>query len=879
MYQNIYLEDTDNSRGIVHLWDDTEGYSSFPYSKFNYAYKPSSHGTHLSLTGERCEKTYRYKRDDDSLFESDVPRETRVLSDLYLEDDSPSIGHTILYFDIEVSMKNGIPTSNNPNNEIISICAYDSKTQIYKIFVLTDNTKSVPTSLEYDLHVYNSETKLLEGFLHYWESIQPTIVTGWNTDNFDIPYLYHRMQQLVGMDVANRLSPIGLITFSTFRSKYMIAGVSSLDYFNLYKKFTYTQQPSYRLHAIGMFELGMGKVEYTGSLDNLYENDLLTFINYNIQDVKIVVELDKKLKLIELIRGICHVGHVPYEDYSYSSKFLEGTILTYLHRKGIVSTNKPAGGKEQMRQRLQENEEGFEGAYVKPPLPGLYKYVYSLDLQSLYPSIIMSLNISPETKRGKILDWNIQTHLNGAQESYTVQLMDSNGTIKTDTMNKVMFNYFLQETQYAISSNGILYDTDVKGIIPEILEKWFAERKEYKALMEEWRAKGDVEQTEFYNRRQHIQKIFLNSLYGVLGLPIFRFYDLENAAAVTLSGQDVIKTSAKFLSNYYKNNGAPEKTPSTLQKYKQILLSEVKKNRLKFERVQELLDSHDHCIYVDTDSLYFSSLPLATSIKSDDLETFTIQLARKAETLLNDMYNILCVRLFNVNPKNHKLYIKGEKIARTALWLAKKRYALFTTFDLESNTSKEKMVVKGLDIIRSTFPPLFREFMYNLTQRILENATKEEIDSKILELYRSLSTRSYIDIARNTAVQGLIKYTPDDEDSFTSFAKGTPIHVKSAISYNRLLSYFKLNSKFPPISDGEKIKYVYLKPNKFKLDSVAFKGDEDPPEIIQFITEHIDYNKLFEAELKDKLGDYYIAMDWGLLPTEQNSRSADFFSF
>ena len=196
--------------------------------------------------------------------------------------------------------------------------------------------------------------------------------------------------------------------------------MSSLDYLDLYRKYTYTQQPNYRLDTIGRLEVGMGKVEYDGSLDQLFRDDLDKFIEYNLQDVRIIVELDKKLKLIELVRGICHIGHIPYEDYSLSSRVLEGTIVTYLHRKGIVVTDKPQDAKEKM-EALDRGEEGFIGAYVKDPVPGLYEWVYSLDLQSLYPSIIMSLNISPETKAGFVRNWNLEQHFKKEIVAYVVE--------------------------------------------------------------------------------------------------------------------------------------------------------------------------------------------------------------------------------------------------------------------------------------------------------------------------------------------------------------------------------------------------------------------------------------------------------------------------
>jgi len=577
-YQNIYIERGEGyGADTVHLWDDQLGYKTIPYKNFDYAYTPDRNGTYVSMTGVRLAKTKRYKRDDPSLFESDLPQETRVLTDLYLNEDNPSTGHKVMFFDIEVSMENGIPSIENPNNEITAIAAYDSVTQQYTVLVL--DKSGIHPSYEKDnvnVVMYDSELNLLYGFLDLYEQIGPTIISGWNSDYFDVPYLYNRIKQQCGPNTAGRLSPIGKLKYSKFRSRYHIAGVSALDYLDLYKKFTYSQQPNYRLDTIGRLEVGMGKVSYDGSLDDLFRNDLQKFIEYNLQDVRILVEMDKKLKLIELVRGICHLGHVPYEDYGFSSKFLEGTIVTYLHRKGIIVTNKPADGREMMENRMENDDEGFAGAYVKPPKPGLYEWVYSLDLQSLYPSIIMSLNISPETKIGYVTNWNVDKHLSGQLEEYLIRGTREEQVVR---LSKEAFTKYMKMESLMISSNGVLYNGKSVGIIPEVLDQWFKERVEYKNLMKKHKNEGNTELAEFYDRRQHIQKIFLNSLYGVLGLPIFRFFDLDNALAVTASGQDVIKKSSTFANNLYQH-------------------------RLNTEE--------DYCTYIDTDSLYFSATPLGS---------------------------------------------------------------------------------------------------------------------------------------------------------------------------------------------------------------------------------------------------------------------------
>lgn len=859
MYQAIYLERGEGyGNDTVHLWDDQLGYKTVPFKNFDYAYKPDKSGNHISMTGVRLSKVKRYNRDDTTLFESDIPPETRVLTDLYLNEDQVSEGHKIMFFDIEVSMENGVPAIDNPNNEVTSIALYDAITEQYSVLAL-DKTGTHPSREQENVNVimYASEIDLLYGFLDIYEQIGPTIVSGWNSDYFDVPYLYNRIKQQCGPNTAGRLSPIGKVRYSKFRGRYQIAGVAALDYLDLYKKFTYIQQPNYRLDSIGRLEVGMGKIEYQGSLDALFRDDLQKFIEYNLQDVRILVEMDKKLKLVELVRGICHLGHVPYEEYGYSSKFLEGTILTYLHRKGIIATNKPAGGREMMNERNDGEDDGYAGAYVKEPKPGLYDWVYSLDLQSLYPCLIMSINISPETKIGFVTNWDADKHANEELSEYLVRGTTDEQVVR---LSRTAFMKYMQNEHLTISSNGVLYDGTKKGIIPEILAKWFEERVEYKNLMKKHKSEGNAQLAEYYDRRQHIQKIFLNSLYGVLGLPIFRFFDIDNALAVTASGQDVIKKSAEFGSELYKN---------------------------------KLNTSEDYCIYVDTDSTYFSASPLLP--KNADPKEFTIKLARVMENKLNSYYDQLAHDLFFC--KTHRLYIKGESVAETAVWIAKKRYVMYKVFDLESSIDYEAELAsavasgdttkihkftermhpaKGLDVVRSSFPPAFRGFMTTMMRDILKKVPKEIIDKNILRFHKSLSGLSYLEVARNTSANKLSEFKTG---TLNKFEKGTPAHIKAALTYNAMLKHFGLDKRYEGITDSEKIKWIYLKKNPWNLETIAMKGYGDPKELVDIATTYIDYELLFGNELQKKIEDFYSALNWGNIPTQVNQNAEEWFSF
>jgi DNA polymerase elongation subunit (family B) len=732
-------------------------------------------------------------------------------------------------------MENGIPDIDKPNNEITSIALYDPTVDKYVAFVLDKNRLYDNRDNDNVEVVFcDNETNLLLKFMDYYEMMQPTIITGWNSDGFDIPYLINRVRQICGPHVVSRFSPIGQVKYNPRKEKYVIAGVSCLDYMMLYKKFTYTEQQNYRLDTIGRVEVGMGKVEYEGSLDDLFAEDLETFIDYNLTDVKIIVELDKKLQFIELVRGICHVGHVPYEVFWHSSRFLEGTIITYLHRKGIIVTNKPADGQAMMNQR--GDDEGFEGAFVKEPIPGLYDWVYSLDLQSLYPSIIMSLNISPETKIGFVRNWNVEQHSKKEIKKYVIEEVSNAGY--TFELEPDEFNSFMEDNKLSISSNGVLYDNSKMGIIPEVLDVWFKQRVEFKDLMKKYTNEGNNEKASYYDRRQHIQKIFLNSLYGTLGLPVFRFYDVDNASAVTLTGQDVIKTSTKFVNLKYKKATGKDE---------------------------------DFCVYVDTDSLYYPALPV---IEGNNIMEETIQLARETEDQLNSFYDLMAKKMFNCD--SHRFYIKGEVIASTGFWVAKKRYAMQKVYDLETNQTVDKVAVKGLDVVRSSFPQAFREFMTEILGDILGKTEKDIVDDKILTFKGSLKDRNYMEVARNTSANGMTKYFVDADEAYKS---RTPAHIKACITYNRLLDKFNLGARYEKITDGMKVKYVYLKDNPHKVPSIAVKAYNDPPQIIELVENFVDYDASFEKELRNKLHDFYTALDWGNIPTEVNQNASDFFAF
>ena len=821
MYQNIYF---DNRRQKVHLWDDKKGYLIIPYKK--YAYVKNSNGHHVSLYGDRLKKVFNYDKEDPTLHESDVPPTTRFLVDQYTDSDEVSEGHRKVFFDIEVEVTDGFPDVMKANNVITSIALYDFMTETYFTYVY--DAKRRLTSYTKDdkiVEVYDTEYEMLNKFFQKYLEIKPTIISGWNSDYFDIPYLYNRAVNVLGVSVANLMSPISEVYYNDFKKRYVIAGVSCLDYLSLYRKFSFSQQSSYRLDYIGEVEVNMNKVEYEGTLNDLYENDLQTFVDYNIRDVKILVELDKKLNLIEISRGIAHLGHIPYEEVFMSSRYLEGAILVYLKKLGIVAPNKPPRPKT-------FDDDKFAGAYVQPPQKGKHDWVYDLDITSMYPSVIRSLNISPETKLGKVEGWDAEEYLK-KDNVKTYSMNDKKGKEIGKFTNGELENYLLTN-DISIASNGVLYRTDKQGLIPALLTKWFNERVEMRKLVKKYNEEGNKELEDYFDRRQYIQKIILNSLYGVLGLSVFRFYDLDNAEATTLTGQALIKFSKKITNHFYN---------------------------------KELGTNEDYVIYIDTDSIFASAIPLVekrfpNQKLSDTMMTQRImEICSEVQDYLNDSYNFFSKKFCNVDIDKHVFDIKQEVVAKSGLFITKKRYGLRIIND--AGRKVNKIHVKGLDTVRSNFAVAMKELLGNVLDDILADVPKEKIDERISLFKRNMESLHYDVMANPIGVKGIGKYEVEEEDSpFKTYKKGCPVHVKSAINYNSLLDYWYEGRKYERITNGSKIKWVYLKNNEFGFDTIGYKGYEDPPQILELIKTHIDHDRMFEQAMSKKIGMFYQAMSW-----------------
>jgi DNA polymerase elongation subunit (family B) len=858
MYQNIYYQRSSNT---VFIWDDVKGLIKMPYKK--YAYKKNAYGSKVALDGTKVEKVTDWDEADIKrgwIYESDIRPEVRTLIDLYSDSDDISTGHREMFFDIEVETEGGFAQTDDPWQPLTSIAFHDVATK-QTVAIIIDKEKNLK-SYQKDsliLEVVETEQELILKFLQYYTELKPTILSGWNIDFFDVPYLYGRIHKVLGKEYANMLSPISEVTKSK-NGRHVLHGVSCLDYMSLYKMFSANEEVSYALDSISKKELGRGKTEFEGDLKHLYKTDPAKYVEYNVYDVILVVELDEKLKFLSLARGICHKGHVPYEDIYFTTRYLDGACLTYLKRLDIVAPNRAYEEYvEPDLDDLEEETEDFEGAYVMDPILGRHEWGFDIDMKALYPTAIRTLNISPETQIGHIPVWDeiADTFINDLPSSTTILIEIKEG--KNISMPVTDLRAWLVKHVYSISSSGVIYDLNKMGILSSILATWMQERDDFRAEVKKQNKLGNREAALFYDLRQQVTKRMNNSLYGALGAKGFRFYDLLNATSITLTGQAIIKHAISVGNKWFST---------------------------KLGKVKE------YQLYADTDSAFYSAMPIINSIEASLVKKLsygekidaTYKTAIAVENSINETWDDFAKR--NLNVDVHYLEIKQEYVFESAFWIAKKRYAQkiisekgVSISDITNGEKTFLLDVKGLDVVRSSFPKEFRSFMSDVLIDILNFEDKTVIDSKITELRQSVKDKPILDIMSPTGVKEVTKWQTKRAkgEVFTKRLSKCPVHVKSALNFNDLLYYFKVNDKAAPIANAEKIKWVYLKDNPLNIKTCAVRGFGDPKEIVDFISQYIDYDRVFEAALEKKLTSFYKALNWGGIP--KNSNVSDFFSF
>ena len=709
----------------------------------------------------------------------------------------------IVTIDIEVQCENGFPSAFLAEEELLSITVKNHQNKKIVVWGIGEFENSRD-----DVHYIQckNEKDLLKEFLHFWRKHQPDVITGWNTEFFDIPYLCNRIKRLFGEDELKRLSPWDRVSerevyqMGRRHQVYNIQGVAALDYFDLYRKFTYTAQESYRLDHIAKVELGEQKAGNPyETFKEWYTKDFQSFIEYNINDVELVDKLEDKMKLIELCLTMAYDAKVNYTDVLGSVRYWDVLIYNHLREKNIVIPQKVS----------HDKVDQYEGAYVKEPQVGMHKWVMSFDLNSLYPHLIMQYNISPET------------------------LVNGGTKPKEGMVDKILSGEAKNETKYCMTPNGAFFRKDKKGFLPEIMEKMYNERVTYKKLLLETEQKfedtGDkslLKDISKYNNIQMAKKISLNSAYGAIGNNWFRYFDLLVATAITSSGQLSIRWIEKSL-NIYLN---------------------------------KLFDTKDvdYILAADTDSVYITFDRLVNKVFKEGAETSKIVSfldkvgQEKLEPFINKSYTALARE---INAYENKMAMSREVLADKGIWAAKKRYIL-NCWDIEGVRYKEPhLKIMGIEAVKSSTPAPCREKLKEAI-KIIMNGDEKMLNTFIQDFREEFMALPPEDIAYPRSCNGLQKFRGTDR----LFAKGAPIHVKGALLHNYLIEKNNLENKFPYIQEGDKLRFVHMKePNIYHASAFSFITTI-PKELD--IMDKIDYNTQFTKAFVEPLRFITEKMNW-----------------
>ena len=543
MYKKAFARRLKNNKFLIHLWDD-QGYQKVEWDNKAYIECHEADAQYTGLNGEPLKKITNWKPDNSKLHFHDMPAYQKFLIEKYGTNDEPSTTHREVFFDIETEMGDALTEEyiKSAPKKVTSIAWYDKQVDEWAIVILDSKNQLKHTKARNkEIIPCKTEEELLAKFLERFREIDPDIIIGWNSDYFDVPYLYYRMCNVLGEDFARHLSPIGYVRETPwFKDQYIqICGVESLDYMRLHKKFSWADEPSMRLDAIGEKYAGVKKIEYEGNLDRLFETDIQTFIKYNFRDVEILKKLDEKLDYLALVKNLSHKGKHNYSEVYANTKTQDGAISAYLLSKGIIP---PA------KDRNPLSKKGYAGGYLFCPKAGIYNYVFDEDLTSLYPSIIMTVNIGKETMVGRIIDADDRNNRLGLNDlkcmDYADEFIVENNKRSRTKVNIGRLVRMIEENDLSISANGVMFATNRESVLSTILKKWFDERVEYKNAMKKAYKSGDKELGAAFHMKQYTMKILLNSLYGATALGSFRYGNVILSEAITLSGQRIIQESA-----------------------------------------------------------------------------------------------------------------------------------------------------------------------------------------------------------------------------------------------------------------------------------------------------------------------------------------------
>ena len=708
----------------------------------------------------------------------------------------------IYTIDIEVACENGFPDVEASAEEMLCLTIKDFNTK--KIITWGTREFTPPEGVEY--RVFWTEQEMLQDFHKWWSDNTPDIITGWNNNLYDIPYICRRIERVLGEKWKKSLSPWNRVIDREFvvqgrkQIAYDLVGISILDYLDLYKKFTYTNQESYRLDHIAMVELDDKKLDHSDyeNFKDFYTSDWQRFVEYNIHDVNLVDKLEDKMKLIELAVTMAFDAKVNFEDVYSQVRMWDTLIYNDLKKRNIVVPP---------RQSTKKDEK-YAGAYVKEPEPGMYDWVVSFDLNSLYPHLIMQYNISPET------------------------LVDERHP--TVTVDKLLNQEVDIDGDYAVCANGAQYRRDIHGFLPEIMQRIYDERTIYKKRMLASKQEYEKSPTDKlrrdiskFNNIQMARKIQLNSAYGAIGNQYFRYYNLANAEAITLSGQVSIRWIENKMNTY---------------------LNKLLKT-----------DDYDYVIASDTDSIYLNLGPMVEAVfkeRKKDGESIVRFLDKvcqvEFEKYIESSYQELSSY---VNAYAQKMVMKRENIANKGIWTAKKRYILNVWNSEGVQYAEPKLKMMGIEAVKSSTPAPCRSAIKEALNVIMsgnESDVQDYID-KFRQRFESMTPE---EIAFPRGCNNIAK----NSSPATIYGKGCPMHVRGALLYNYWVKKKKLTHKYPLIQEGEKVKYVMLNtPNKINENVVSF-FQTLPPEL--GLNGSIDYDLQFTKSFLQPLQVILDTLGW-----------------
>ena len=856
-------------------------------SKYTFFYK-DPRGKYKSVYGDPlsrivCKSTKDFRKEvainrDKELFESDINPIFQCLSDNYLNADAPKLN--VAFFDIETDFdpERGFADPSDPFMPITSISVYLQWLDTMICIAVPPKTLTMEQARKEvegidNVMLVEKESEMIDTFLTLIEDSD--VLSGWNSEGYDIPYTVNRTSRVLSKDDTRRFCLWGQLPKKRMYEKYGkesqtfdLIGRVHLDSLNLYRKYTYEERHTYRLDAIGEIEVGENKVEYEGTLDQLYNNDFRKFIQYNIQDTALLDKLDKKLRFIDLSNTIAHENTVLIQTTMGAVAVTEQGIVNEAHHRGLQVPN---------RQRRDDENTQAAGAYVAFPKKGLHKWIGSMDLNSLYPSVIRALNMAPETVIGQIRpdisDARVHEDMFLKKKSFAGSW---EGRFSTEEYEAVMEQrkdvaltidwesggsdvlsgaeiykaVFDSHQPWMLSSNGTIFTTEFEGVIPGILKRWYAERKEMQKKLKKAKDAGNSAEIEYWDKRQLVKKILLNSLYGAILNPGCRFFDKRIGQSTTLTGRTIVKHMSaevnKTITGVYDHTG-------------------------------------DAMIYGDTDSCYFSGYPIlkeqidngSIPWDKDNVITLYDQVCEAA----NETFPKFMMEAFHC-PKSRSDVIAAarEIVAQSGLFITKKRYAALV-YDIEGfrtdvDGKAGKVKAMGLDLRRSDTPVFMQEFLSELLLMVLTDKPQEDVLERITVFRKEFSERPGWEKGSPKRANKVGHYQRLEEKQGKA---NMPGHVRASINWNTL-KRMNGDKYSQEVVDGMKVIVCKLKQNPLGYTSVAYPTDElRIPDWFKELP--FDDIAMAETIIDNKLDNLIGVLNYPLEDTKRHNTFSSLFDF